>query len=375
MKIIFVSDAVFPYMKGGKEKRLYEISTRLSKMGHDVHVYTMHWWDTPEKTKVENGIILHAISKRYDMYYENRRSIKEGVLFGVSCLKLFGTKFDIIDVDHMPFFPILAVWFVCVVTGRKNKFYGTWHEALTKEEWVNYMGKMGMIASFIENICIHLPSRITATSEQTKSHLEEKIDPNRVRLVTPGVDFDLINSVGSSGSKYDVISICRLVKDKNIDLLIRSIAAAKKQEPNITCLIIGKGPEKNQLLKLTKKLELENNMTFIESISENSEVYKQIKSAKVFCLPSTREGFGIVVLEALGCGVPVITSDLPTNASRRLVTNGVNGSLVKLNKNLLAKEIIYWIKKRFEKSNYLLADIAKYDWEELAYSQYEVYMI
>jgi glycosyltransferase involved in cell wall biosynthesis len=41
-KIVFVSDAIYPYMKGGKEKRLHEITTRLARMGHDVHIYTMH---------------------------------------------------------------------------------------------------------------------------------------------------------------------------------------------------------------------------------------------------------------------------------------------------------------------------------------------
>src|SRR5260221_7593843 len=108
MKVVFVSDAVYPYNKGGKEKRLYELSTRLVKLGHDVHIYTMHWWRSPEKVRTEQGVRLHAISRRHDLYHGTRRSISEGILFGLACLKLLTVAFDVLDVDHMPFFPVYS---------------------------------------------------------------------------------------------------------------------------------------------------------------------------------------------------------------------------------------------------------------------------
>jgi glycosyltransferase involved in cell wall biosynthesis len=373
MKIAFVSDAVFPYMRGGKEKRLYEISTRLARQGNDVHIYTMHWWNTPDKSISQSGVTLHAISKKYDMYHDDRRSIREGIYFGFASLKMINKKFDIVDVDHMPFFPILGVWFVCMITGQRKKFYATWHEALTKVEWLQYMGKMGVIASAIENICIRLPFRITAASEHTKQHLQKKIDPNRIRVVTSGLDLGVINSVKASNQKHDVVSICRLVKDKNIDILVRSIAFAKKKRPKISCLIIGMGPEKTKLIRLTKQLKLEKNIEFIDSVPENSELYSKIKSSNVFCLPSTREGFGIVVLEALGCGVPVITTDASTNASKQFIENGINGSVTRLDRGLLANHILFWIKYRMTKRGNKIINLAEYDWDFLAKKQFEVY--
>jgi len=155
MRIVFVSDAVYPYNKGGKEKRLYELSTRLVNLGHDVHIYTMHWWRTPEKVRNENGVQLHAISHFHDLYRGDRRSISEGILFGLACLKLMFVRFDVLDVDHMPFFPIYSGWLVCLLRGKK--LYGTWHEALTVREWVGYMGVGGYIASAIEQVSIRLP--------------------------------------------------------------------------------------------------------------------------------------------------------------------------------------------------------------------------
>ena len=119
MKIAYVSDAVYPYNKGGKEKRLYDISTRLARRGHDVHIYCMKWWKGPETHLVENGVHLHAISPYYPLYSGERRSIKEGILYGISCLKLIKEDWDVIDVDHMPFFPIIFTKIVCVLKWKK----------------------------------------------------------------------------------------------------------------------------------------------------------------------------------------------------------------------------------------------------------------
>jgi glycosyltransferase involved in cell wall biosynthesis len=47
MKIAFVTDVAYPYIKGGAEKRIYELSRRLAASGHDVHVYSIQWWDGP----------------------------------------------------------------------------------------------------------------------------------------------------------------------------------------------------------------------------------------------------------------------------------------------------------------------------------------
>ena len=52
MKIAFVSDAIYPYNKGGKEKRIYEISTRLAKRSHNVHVFCMKWWKEKETHRI-----------------------------------------------------------------------------------------------------------------------------------------------------------------------------------------------------------------------------------------------------------------------------------------------------------------------------------
>ena len=370
MNITLVSDTVYPYFKGGKEKRLFELSTRLAQLGHDVHIYTMHWWQENEKTRTENGLTLHAISPLYPLYSGDRRSIKEGVMFGLHCLKLFSVKFEILDVDHMPFFPIYSAWFVCVLRGKK--LYGTWHEALSRKDWTDYMGVTGNVAAIIERISIKLPYRVSAASVHTQKLIASNLHrTKRLSLVTSGIDTKLIAKLKPAAIQCHVLYTGRLVKDKNIDKLVEAIAIAVKTMPSIRAIIIGHGIEKQNITNLIKKRNLQKHITMLNPLPNAEDVYSYMKAAKVFCLPSVREGFGIVALEALGCGTPVITIDYPANAAKDLITNGKNGSVVPLDTEAMAKAILLWTNK--PKPRGLSQTVASYDWDALAKTQAEVY--
>ncbi|HEV2412375.1 MAG TPA: glycosyltransferase family 4 protein [Candidatus Saccharimonadales bacterium] len=367
MKIVFVSDTIYPHMHGGKEKRLYELSTRLAKHGHDIHIYTMHWWDDAAKTHHESGVTLHAICKKYEMYNGDRRSIKEGIMFGLACFKLFGVKFDVLDVDHMPFFPILTAWVVCTV--RHKRFYGTWHEALTRKEWVDYMGVGGNIAAIIERICIRLPYSVIAASRLTEGRVKIILGrSNRISMIPSGIDSHSMETITPARKRVDVLAVSRLVKDKNVDVLIRAVALLKEERPNISCVIIGHGPERQRIARLITKHSLKKNVTVLEKLPS---VYPYMKAANVFCSPSSREGFGIVTLEALACNTPVVTVAEPTNAASMLIKPGKNGSVVALDEKDLAGAIGYWLHE--SKSAEISKTVSRYDWEVLVKKQHKVY--
>ncbi|HEU5186893.1 MAG TPA: glycosyltransferase [Candidatus Saccharimonadales bacterium] len=368
--IVFVSDAIYPYMKGGKEKRLHEITKRLASMGHDVHIYTMKWWQGPNKTRMESGVQLHALCRYHKMYKGDRRTISEGLLFGLACFKLFWVRFDILDVDQMPFFPIFTAWLVCVVRGRK--LHATWHEALSFKEWVSYMGMGGAIAAALERLCIRLPHYITAASAHTKELLAATHGRVKgVGLVASGIDRSFIQTITTAPVHCDVLYVGRLVKDKHIDQLILATQIVREVNPEVRCVIIGDGPERNRLTQQVHQLGLESNVTFLDPLPEAAEVYSYMKAAKVFCSPSVREGFGIVSLEALGCGTPVITVDSPNNAAKHLITNGQTGSIVPLLPKALAQAILHWTSVR-KKPN-TTKQTQDYDWHALAQKQAEVY--
>lgn len=370
MNITFVSDAIYPYNKGGKEKRLYELSTRMAALGHDVHIYTMHWWKSTQKVRVENGVTLHAICKYQSMYAGDRRSIKEGVLFGLACFKLLFVKFEVLDVDHMPFFPIYSAWIVCVL--KRKKLFGTWHEALSRQDWTNYMGRPGIIAYAIEHLSIKLPSRIISSSLHTKKMLLAYHGRKRhVSVVSPGIDSTFLQAVKQAKKRIDVLYVGRLVKDKGVDKLIAAFALLAQKDSALRCVIIGHGIEKNNLQKQIKQLRIERQVIMLEPFETDKEIYAHMKAAKVFCLPSVREGFGIVALEALGCGTPVITTNAAANAAKDLLKNPSDGTVIQLDTNNLKKTLSSRLK--IAKKSTISSNVASYDWNTLTHKLVKVY--
>jgi len=372
-KIAFISDAIWPYNKGGKEKRLFDIATRLSKAGLDVHVYTMKWWPGPRKIN-NNRITLHAICNLHPLYSGSRRSIKESVFFALSCFKLIFEDWDIVDVDHMPFFPLYSMKIVCLLKGKK--MIATWHEVWGNDYWLKYMGKLGFISSLIEKFSVLLPDEIISISSHTTKQLRGKLGSQKeITTIPVGIDIKHINSVRPSPIKTDVIYAGRLLSHKNVDVLIKSISLLKKLHPEIKCLIIGDGPEKNQLIQLCSDLKLNKNIKFFGFVKDIDTVYSLMKSSKVFVFPSNREGFGIVTIEANACGIPVITTNHQDNASKDLITAEENGYLCNLDEYEIANSISQKILRNSNKNlkHMCLSHATKYNWNRIISKVQDIY--
>lgn len=365
LTIAYVSDSIWPYNKGGKEKRLFDITTRLAAMGYDVHIYTMNWWGGAEVIR-ENGVTLHAICKYHPLYSGANRSIKEGILFGLACLKLIKKNWDVIDVDHMPFFPLYSMKLVCLL--KRKQMNATWHEAWGKNYWIKYMGKLGYISYIIERLSVFLPNKIISISDHTTKKLKKELNCKKeITTISIGVDLDNIKKIKPSDTKSDVVYVGRLLSHKNVNVLIKSIAGLKKELPKIKCLIIGDGPEREKLESLSNDLGLTQNIKFLGFVKEIDEVYALMKSSNVFVLPSTREGFGIVVIEANACGLPVIVINHPENAAKDLIKDGINGYVCELDEKDIFKKIIKVLKNSGNEitKQMCIKAVKKYDWDEV----------
>ncbi len=363
MRIIYVSDAIYPYNKGGKEKRLYDVTTRLAAQGHEIHIYCMKWWTGPENHRVEKGVHLHAISPLYPLYDGDRRSIKQGILFGLHCLKLLFVRFDVIDVDSMPFFPILFTRIVCWL--RFKWMYATWHEVWGLEYWNKYLGDRGGIAFAIELLSAHLPDRIISVSPLTTNRLEYNLHRKQgVETITCGIDIPHIRSVKPFPKKVDMLYAGRLLKHKNVDFILETLDILRRQGKKVTATIVGDGPEKKNLKKLAKELGVDEMVEFIDFVPSHDEVLARMKSSNIFVLPSEREGFGLVAIEANACGIPFATYNSPTNATAYL-TDLRNGWVFRNNSQLgrLIDRAI-GINKKHARGWHIAK---KYDWENITH--------
>jgi len=355
MKIALVSDSIYPYNKGGKETRSYELASELTK-DNEVHFYTMKFWDGENIIK-KNGFYLHGICKEIPLYKNNRRYIWQGIKFGLSSFKLLKEDFDVLDADHMVYFHLWPCKLASII--KRKKFVVTWHEVWGKDYWKKYLGWKGIFGYWIEKRASKLPDKIIAVSDDTKRKLIEmlKVPSDKIVVIPNGIDIKNIELIKSSKEKSDIIFAGRLLSHKNVDILIKAVSKLKDKK----LIIIGDGVEKENLEKLTKELKAKN-IVFKGFIEKNEDVLSLIKSSKVFVLPSSREGFGISVIEANACGIPVITVNEKDNASKDLISNPHNGFICNLDENDLAKTIEKALNKKDWKTK---GYVQKYDWSNV----------
>jgi glycosyltransferase involved in cell wall biosynthesis len=373
MKIAFIYDAVYPWVKGGAEKRVYELAIRLVQRGHDVHWYSLGWW-WPENGKTDmvmDGIHLHGVSNPVELYSEDRRSITEALIFSLKLLNpLMKEDYDVVDCQGFPFFSCFTAKIHSIV--GKSKLIITLHE-VWGDYWYKYLGKPGIFGVVVERAMLSLTDNIITVSSRTKMDLKNIKKSENSIIIPNGIDFDHITEIKASNERSDLIFAGRLIKEKNVDILINSISLIKEKFPDVRCLIIGDGPERKKLEELTVGLQLTDNIIFKGFMENYDDLIGYMKSSKVFVLPSIREGFGIVVIEANACGLPVVVVDHEMNAATDLVVEGVNGIQSGLEVDEMADNIIKSLDNNGKCKERCIELSRKYDWNKIVDSLEKVY--
>ena len=318
MKIAYVYDAVYPYVKGGVEKRIWELAVRLARRGHEVHLYGMKFWEGPAVIE-QDGVVLHGVCAPRALYTGARRSIAQAVWFGWKVLgPLLESDAEVIDCQNFPYFPCISA--KIAATAKRIPLVITWHE-VWGEYWYEYLGWKGVFGRSVERLVGNLGARAIAVSEATKLQLDLGGFGSDTTVISNGIDCDRIRDIPASSEMSDVLFAGRLIPQKNAALLIEAIGMLRETMPQIRCVIIGDGPEWPRLEHLVADLALEKNVEIAGFLPFHDEVIAAMKASSVFVLPSSREGFGIAALEAMACGLPVVTLDHPRNAVRAFITD------------------------------------------------------
>lgn len=320
--VALVTDAVYPYHCGGKELRYHELVSRLGDRA-ELHVYTMNWWRGRRDRQTETAT-FHAVCRFHPLYSGGRRSISQAVFFAIGCLRLVTRAFDVLEADHMPYLQILVLRLVATV--RRKRLVVTWHEVWGKDYWREYLGAAGLLAWVLEWLAMRAPDHIIAASSQTADRLRAIARGRLSVTVAPnGIDLDTIRGCQPGGEPTDIAVVGRLIENKRVPMLLDAVAMLHAWGQPVTCRIIGDGPDKAALHAQAERLGIANAVEFRHDVREQKELYGLLKTARVFAFPSAREGFGIAVLEAIACGLPVVTTSAPDNLARHLVARTSRG--------------------------------------------------
>ena len=361
MKIAIIYDVIYPYVKGGAEKRIFEISRRLAARGHEVHLFGMKFW-AGDSVFVSNGVTLHGVCRGQRLYFNSRRTISEALIFGLALFPpLIKNRFDLIDCQQFPYFSCFTARFVSLI--RRTPLLITWIE-VWGESWYDYLGVMGAFGKAMERTLASFRVPTITISPATADRFGTVFHKMAPPVIMLGVDIQHIERISPSPESTDVIFVGRLIKEKHADLLIKAFKLVTLDHPEVRLTIIGDGPEKDDLNILIQNSSLENQVTMHGFFENNDDVIARLKSSAVFVLPSTREGFGLAALEALACGIPVVTIDHPSNAIRNLISDS-NGYLSSFSSDDLSKKIQLALDNHEKMRASCIASAVPYDWDTI----------
>lgn len=347
MNVLCVSDVSISKVIGGGERALYEHSTRLAQRGHSVHILTrMYPWHT-SKSELVNGV------REWRFDFDDRdflRSIYSTVLksrrlFDSLCGKF---TFDIINF-HQPF---SALGVVCSPNSKGARKVYTCH-SLSFEEFQSRNPQPYNVAGSclyavnrrlrraVEKKLLELSDKIIVLSDFTKEKLFHHYDipDEKIVLIPGGVDLvrfspatnrtAIRKSLHIPARKFVLFTVRNLVARMGLENLLYAVSKVAREIPNIYLVIGGKGPLKEKLVSLAQRLSIQDHVRFAGFIPER-ELPLYYQMADLFVLPTKElEGFGLVTVEALASGLPVLGT--PVGGTKEILT--------KLNPDLLFRDV------------------------------------
>lgn len=317
MDIAYAAPVVYPFVKGGVEKRIHEIGRRLANRGHEITIYSRHWWDGAAN-KTHQGMNLRAVGPTSTLYPDgDRRSIMSALGLAAPFLRALSTASH--DIVVTPVAPYFHVFTTRLASGLQNTpLVVTWHEVWA-DYWYRYMGRSGAAGKTVELATAYLPQHAVAPSKTTARKLRELTARREVEVIPNGIDIGKIESVQPATDGYDILYVGRLIEDKNVALLIK---AFEQCDTTATLGIIGEGPQGDSLREHAQQTTVADRIEFLGFLEEYEDVIAQMCAADIFVSPSIREGFGITLLEAMAADCTVITVDHEHSAGSEIVGDG-----------------------------------------------------
>lgn len=194
-----------------------------------------------------------------------------------------------------------------------------WPEAANVTEWVG-----AWLSRFFIPREARWASGVRTVNMTCQAKLISWGIPKERVCITPSfyLDRDLILSLKHPPIAYDLAFCARLVPNKGLLPLLDAVAAM----PNVRLLVIGDGPLRERAEKRAQKLRIERRVTFSGWLERHEDVLAAITSARIFIVNSTSEGGPRVALEAMACGMPVISTRV--GVMPEVIDDGVNGILM-----------------------------------------------
>lgn len=301
MRVVMVSDYTVENPFGGLQTHVYHLAHHLSR-SNDVELHLVTFSDRNKDLKIDN-INFHFIKKsripRIFTIPQDALSIRKKIIeINPDIVHIHGTHYPYSLIAGMvpdKYPNLLTVHGIMEIEYKFNR-------------GLNFFG--ALLSFFLEKYAFSKIKNIIVCSPPMKEILEDKTEA-MISVIPNGIEYNEIeNIMPLEPVNYPSILFVGLFeKIKGPDILIQSIPLVKKKYSNVKLYMAGKGSQEMVLKELTKELNIEDNVKFLGYISGKKK-YSYYASADICVVPSRYESFGIVILEAMACGTPVIASNV-----------------------------------------------------------------
>ncbi len=224
----------------------------------------------------------------------------------------------------------------------------------------------------VQKFVLNSVNKVIVPSRFLKGILIEyyKVRSEKIKVIYNSIDLEDYQKIPfrpfQRSTKLTMVTVGRLVRHKRIDKIIEAISVIRVKYPNVELLIIGEGPEKENLENLTRELGIESNVNFYGSV-DHSKILDLIQNADMLVLNSIYEGLPHVVIEAMACGTPVIATNI--KGTNEVVEDGETGLLVSPDNDKELKDKIILLLKNKELRKRLVENayknvMGKFTWEK-----------
>jgi len=328
MRICIVYDCLFPYTVGGGERWYRNLAERLARESHEVTYLTLRQWDRGERPSVADGSVrVLSVGPRMALYTaDGRRRILPPLVFGLGVLwhlLLHGRRYQVVRCCSFPYFSLLSAALARPLS--RYELEVDWFEVWSEQYWREYLGGLGgRIGSLVQRACARVPQRAFCLSQLHAQRLRKEGLRTRPTILR-GLYTRPIEQLGAHTEAEDMVLFAgRLIPEKQAPLAVAAIGRAMRQIPDLRGTIFGDGPERQAVDATIAKLGLES-VVSAPGFAASEAVEEQMRTALCLLLPSQREGYGLVVVEAAALGTPSIVVAGPDNAAVELIEDGVNG--------------------------------------------------